>query len=50
MDLLEAQEAILALFGASGEKAERGALLLGSVLLAHRPNLPRLVVDQVTDG
>ncbi len=50
MSLLEAQDGLMALFGAKGAKAEKGALLLASVLWANRPELPELVVDEVTDG
>lgn len=35
----------MALFGSSGEKARKGALLLASVLASYRPNLPRVVLD-----
>ena len=50
MTLLEAQDGLMALFGAKGAKAEKGALLLGAYLLANRPELPEFVVDEVTDG
>ena len=45
MSLAAAAEGLLALFGARGEKARRGALLLGAVLLANRPELPNVILD-----
>ncbi len=49
MGLQEAAESLLALFNASGPKARCGALLLGSVLLRHRPELPKIVLDVEED-
>ncbi len=45
MSLAGAAEGLMALFGATGPKARRGALLLGAVLLANRPELPNVVLD-----
>lgn len=45
MSLAAAAEGLMALFGATGPKARLGALLLGAVLLAHRPELPNVVLD-----
>ena len=46
MSLAGAAEGLMALFGARGEKARRGALLLGAVLLANRPDLPKVTLDE----
>lgn len=40
----------MALFGATGRKARLGALLVASVLSAHRPMLPNVVLDESDDG
>lgn len=49
MGTLEAGEAIFDLFGRPRfPGAFQGALLLGAVLLAHRPELPEIVVDEVS--
>jgi hypothetical protein len=50
MGLDQAAHSLLALFGASGKKARAGALLLGSVLLAHRPKLPNVILVEKPDG
>ena len=44
-NLPQAYRPIMALFGGHGATARRGALLLGSVLLANRPELPNVVLD-----
>jgi hypothetical protein len=46
MTLAEGAEAFMALFGATGDKARRGALLLATVLFAYLPELPTVVVDE----
>jgi hypothetical protein len=52
MGLLSAADAIYDLFGRPRHpSAFNGALLLGAVLLAHRPELPEIVIDEVSgDG
>jgi hypothetical protein len=51
MGVLEAADGLYDLFmGRPGPKAQRGALLLGAVLLGHLPDQPTVVVDEVTDG
>jgi len=52
MGPLEAGEAIFDLFGRPKWPGARvGALLLGSVLLGYRPELPEIVIDEVSgDG
>ncbi len=52
MGTLEAGEAIFDLFGRPRHPGARaGALLLGAVLLAHRPQLPEIIFDEVSgDG
>lgn len=49
MSLQAAADGIMALFGASGAAARRGALLLGAVALGLRPELPRVVFDLEED-
>lgn len=43
--LTGAADGLMALWGASGPVARRGALLLGAVLIANRPELPNVVFD-----
>lgn len=51
MGIQEAGEGILDLFsGRRSPGARRAALLLGSVLLANRPKLPEIVIDEADDG
>ena len=50
MGLDQAARSLLALFGGSGKRARAGALLLGAVLLANRPKLPRVILQEVDDG
>lgn len=46
MGLGQAADALVALLGGKGPKARSGALLLASVLLAHRPKLPNVILDR----
>lgn len=50
MGLGQAADSLLALFGAKGPKARRGALLLGAVLLAHKPKMPNVILRPDDDG
>lgn len=50
MGLREAAEALYAFrFGPPGKLAYRGALLLGAVALANRPDLPEIILDELDD-
>lgn len=45
MRVADAADGLMALFGATGTRARRGALLVATVLCAHMPELPTVVVD-----
>lgn len=48
MGLQEAAAALYAFrFGPQGPTAYRGALLLGAIALSLRPDLPRVVLDEL---
>jgi len=49
MGLLDAADSLMVLFGATSPKARPAALLLGAALLAHRPDLPEIVLDMETE-